>query len=262
MCITSRRAILEATKIISFRKEDGNVFLAYSNSVQNQSEGRNVMLLPIPGEVVAFHDTRAYNLFLNEIAQQTTVSEYLNYGVRSRGVSRGMLKGIKRTTVGQYEILHTNDIAELKDALRNEEVVVTAEILNFFIDHYKGYTIVACLFDSKDKIDAQPIALEYKPFSDKLIFFPAMDAHNGDAPRRGQVEVDHSIIVEDNTHQLETPGNVEYTQPVPDFIKEVNFGTFQLDGRYDNGDFYQEELIRPNLKRSFETLIQQPEKAF
>jgi hypothetical protein len=260
MCITNQRAVLEATKIISFRKKNGNVFLAYSNSVQNQSEGRNVMLLPIPGEIRNewFYDTTTYNRFMNEIAQQTLISQYLNYGERSRGMSRGMLKGINRTTVGQYEVLYSKEIPELHDALLNAGVVVTAELLDFFADHYKGYTIVACLFDSKNKIDAQPIAFEYKPFNDSLIFYPTMDAHDGSAPKRGNVMVDHSIIVEDNTRPLETPGNVEFTQAVPDFIKEVNFGTFQLDNEYENGDFYVESTLRPDLKRSYETLIVEP----
>jgi hypothetical protein len=264
MCITSQRANLERTKIVSFRKKDGNVFMAYSNSVENRHQGRNVMLLPIPGEVRSewFYDTTPYNNFMNQISSQTMVSEGLTYGERTLGRSRGgMTKGINRTQVGQYDVLFSNEISELRDALLEAGVAVTAQLLNFFADHYKGYTIVACLFSSRDKIDAQPIALEYKPFSDTWIFIPTMDAHDGGVPRREPVGVDHRIIVEDNTRPLETPGNVEFSQPVPDFIKEVNFGTFYLERNYENGDLYVNTTTRPNLMRSYETLIQQPEEA-
>jgi hypothetical protein len=258
MCITNFNAILESTKILSFRKKDGNVFIAYSNKVQNLHDGRNVMLLPIPGEVRTewFYDTTPYNKFMKDIARQTIVSEYMEYGVRSRGIAKGM-RSLSHTRVGQYDVFFSKNVDDMKEALNNESINANPDLMDFFASHYKGYTLVACLFSNRTTIDAQPIALEYKPFSDKSIFFPAMDSHDGRVPVRNHVEVDHSIIVE-NDIEPGMKGNVQYSQEVPEFIREMNFGTFTLDGRYENGDFYTDSTFKPNLKRSYETLILEP----
>jgi hypothetical protein len=265
MCITSHKAELKSTKIISFRKEDGNVYLAYSNTVRNLSDKRNVMLLPIPGEVRGewFYDTTNYSNYLNEISRQTTVSEAYAYGVHSRGSQvKSKSLSMSRVDVGQYEILFSKDFDELHRELTQAGVEVSAELIEFFVEHYPGFTLVACLFDSNKTIDAQPIALEYKPISNDILFFPTMDSHDGSIPRISdeRVALDHHIISELEYGDPEK-GLVSFTQEVPEFLKDVRYGTYKLRFFDSNGDIYVRGKYQPTLNRSFHNLVRQQQVA-
>lgn len=252
MCITSKNASLTKTKILSFKKDDGSVFLSYSNEVINLDNGKNCMILPIPGKVLEerFYDTANYNSFMNYIGDRTVISEFLTFGIKSKGITRG-LKSLSAIEVGMYNV-HIVALQEEFDELNEKyNLGISQSLISFFLKHYKGFQFVCCLFDSNKKMDAQPIAFDYIPTNPNVLFYPSMDSHDGSVPvDREFVAVDHFIIAPvkyktiDLTHLH-----------VPDFLNNKEWGTYRLDGEYKNGDFYfdlTQDLTQPDLKRSYE----------
>ena len=237
MCITSQVAHLTATKILSFKKEDGNVFLSYQNEVVNEFDGKNAMILPIPGKIKEFYDTTLYKDFLNDISNQTVISEMYSYGIMSRGVSRGLGKSlsIEKTKVGMYDITHSIKMSDLKEVSETEKLNISPALLEFFNTHYKDFGFVCCMFASNKKMSAQPIAFDYEPLNKDTLFFPTMDSHDGTAPKNELVTLEHEII----TVMKEGLGKkITIKEHYPEFLKDLLFGTYELGFKDMNGDIY------------------------
>jgi len=254
MCITAASAHLTSTKILSFQKENGEVFLAYQNEVMNES-GKNAMILPIPGKIKTLYDTSKYNTFLDTITLRTKISEEYNYGVLSGrgGMTRGMSKSlsIEQKKVGMYNIVYSALMTDLEEVCKLEDVKITPELLSFFNTHYKNFGFICCLFSSKYKMSAQPIAFDYEPINKEHIFFPTMDSHDGSAPKHTSVRLDHKISTLMNEGKL-----IEGEKDYPDFLKNKMFGTYDLHFSDDNGDLYfnLNQKKAPNLKRQFKVI--------
>src|ERR1019366_6758932 len=131
--------------------------------------------------------------------------------------------------------------------------------LHFFSTTYKDFSFVCCLFDSREKMDAQPIAFDYIPNNKNMLFYPTMDSHTGGAPRKEIVEVDHMIIAPRKATTMTVPKVVDTSFiKTPDFLNNREWATYKLDNNYQNGDTYfdlTQDLNTPNLKRSYETII-------
>lgn len=258
MCITNGPAKLNGTKIISFRLENGNNYLAYSNSVKNLSDGKNAMILPVPGKVKPewLYDTTKYSTYLNQISEQTKMSEAYQPGVifRSRSLSKSLfgIDSLSFIEVGQYKVLLTEDVSVLKQALSSNGISLSKEIEEFFSGHYKDVTYVACMFDKGVDVSAQPIALEYTPNDKREIFFPTMDSHDGKAPKEGDyAKLDHDIIVQTDT-EYGSVVNFDNKNDVPEYLLGKKFGTYSLNFTDFNGDIFLDlEDKKMVLKRKF-----------
>lgn len=89
MCITINTAVLSKTKILSVPVNNGNHFIAYSNSVKNTSGKPNAMIFAIPGKTSPslFYDTTKYKDFMDTIIKKSDLVEDY-YGIRSRGCQK------------------------------------------------------------------------------------------------------------------------------------------------------------------------------
>lgn len=259
MCITSKSANLSKTKILSLRKDDGNVFLSYANTARNLSDGRNCMILPIPGKLKKewFYNTKEYSGFLNYISSRTIVSESLHYGIHSRGME-SMSKSLDFTKIGMYDIHFSNDMKDLIEVNEKLELNITVYLREFFNQHYNNFGFVCCIFDAKETMGSQPIAFEYTPLNKNVLFYPSMDAHDGFAPKKETVSIDHIIIAPMDNITVEFPKTYEPDLDIPEFLNNKSWGSYKLEGRSLNGDFYfdlTQNMKSPNLKREYETII-------
>lgn len=245
MCITVNHANLSKTKILSLPLENGNHFLAYSNKVKNESGKPNAMILPIPGETnpSLFHNTESYKDFMSEITKKCRLEEdYL--GIHSRGF-RSKSKSFESFELGQYTIGLSKDFVGVREFLdelpKEKRPEISEELKQFFEEKYAGWSFAICVFDSENTIDAQPIAFEYKPFSNELIYFPTMDGHDGKAPNvGGLVKTDHTFIYE---HTGEMTGTYEkkfvtLDAPVPEFLQNRKFRAVYSNDFIINGDSF------------------------
>lgn len=247
MCISVNKAKLSGTKIMSLPLENGNHFLAYSNKVQNQSDRPNAMILPIPGKVKQewFYNTEKYKNFLEEITEKCDhEQDYL--GIRSRGISKGF-KSLSHFDLGMYHIVISDSflgvleyIAGLPEHKRPE---ISQELQKFFYEKYSGWSFAVCMFSSYKAIDAQPIALEYTPFNYDLLYFPTVDAHDGNAPNLNErVDTDHTFIYEHTgpknpkyEYVMET---IDLKAEVPAFLQKKAYRTVSSHSKEMNGDTY------------------------
>jgi hypothetical protein len=124
---------------------------------------------------------------------------------------------------------------------------ISEELKNFFEEKYAGWSFAVCCFDSKNSIDAQPIAFEYKPFGKDLIYFPTMDGHDGGAPDVNEfVNTDHTFIYE-HTGSMEIPQGKSYRfvqefvtleAAVPEFLQNKRYRASFMRGHQKNGDTF------------------------
>jgi len=248
MCITVNHAALSKTKILSLPLENGNHFIAYSNSVKNTSGKPNAMILPVPGETTheMFHNTENYKDFLDEIIKKAALNKW--EGWKSRGFKSKVILSadFENFQLGMYNIGLTKDFNDVQTFIQSQpeekRPEVSESLQNFFKEKYAGWSFVVCLFDNNKTIDAQPIAFEYKPFGgNRLIYFPTMDAHDGQAPEvGGMVDVDHTFIYEHTgpmtrKYYMES---VKLDAAVPDFIQNRKFRFVDVHDCLPNFDTY------------------------
>jgi len=248
MCIVSAEAKLSKTRILSMALDNGRHILSYSNKVQNLSGQRNSMILAIPGEVKEewFYDTTEYNKFMEDIEDRAHLSFESSKGINYRGALGMKSKGFSRFGVGMYDIITTKD---LNDVTR--EIDITMELLDFFHNHYKGWTFVVCMFSGEKEMDAQPIMFEYEPMYPQWLYFPTMDSHDGQAPDFiHPVDMDHSLMYEYPGLADRVVHNMKFDQKVPEILKRRNYVSTKWNtedtGKQINGDMY---LHIPSLER-------------
>jgi hypothetical protein len=226
MCVTSARAHLSNTKILSVKLGEKHL-LAYGNAAQNFSGRPNSMILPVPGTMTKedFHDTTPYGTWLTKMADVFTPRSRTLGGDSLRGASKGIERGrsVERFKVGMYEVFLAHPEVDrpmsgktrivdrmvgklghpVQEALKalpeRRRPLVQTDLLEFFDQRYRGWSLVVCVFEGEQAIDAQPIMFTYKPlpaWKDKL-FFPAVDSHSGHAPILDEeVDVDHFLFTE------------------------------------------------------------------
>ena len=240
MCITVAEAKLSKTKILTMPLDNGNHYMAYSNSFVNEKQnGKNAMILPIKGKTKQewFYDTTNYKSFLDDIVNSSTDDKYMGYA--SRGISKGL--NIEIFNVGMYNVGLTDSIDSAAIFLSDNNVEVKEELINFFREKYVDFSFAVCIFDSTEKIDSQPIAFEYIPNDNTVLFYPTMDCHTGDAPDlREFVETDHHIIyVHDfNESEFKFAKTSITLNNVPDYLNNKKYRFLKLNQSLKNGDIY------------------------
>lgn len=232
MCITSAKAKLTGTQILSLSIGDKRHFIAYANKAENTSEKPNSMILPIPGKLKAewFHNTEKYSKFLDRIVSATTP--------QNRGATLSKSLGdFKTFSLGMYKIGIAENYhginAFINTLPKNERPTISKSLKDFFIEQYANWSFVVCIFPQNKTMDAQPIAFEYEPFTPGLVYFPTMDAHDGRAPKREDVWVDHVFIYENPKSD-----HVISLTDTPDFLKDRKYCSYAQKGKFINGDTY------------------------
>lgn len=211
MCVSTGPAKLSNTIGLVKTLENGNVITAYQMSTEVEGDGDRVMIiqLPVRDRVITLHDTRLYASFLTDMQTQI---ENMSYdpirGVESLPVSRGMTVAVKKEKIGMYEVVYLFDLNELKNlsAHLNCDVNISDELFEFYKTYYSGFCFIAVKFSNRDKMRAQPLLFEYKPFyvpvgpeNIPAVYFPAVDndpgtgIHSG-VPEDIVVNRDHTIF--------------------------------------------------------------------
>lgn len=256
MCISSGPAHFSKTKIMTVPVENKH-FTAYQNNAINESNQPNALILPIPGitKPEYFVDTSAYNKFLEEIVE--------NRAPKSRSLSARQSKGLsfEKFELGQYTVGLVKNLTGMLDFLKSvdesKRAKVNPELLNFFAEHYEGWSFAICLFNSSDNMSAQPIAYFYEPFYPQALFFPTMDSHDGGAPKTSNEEFDHDFVYSIETREISN----FFSQKVPDFIKNNSYAVLPFHNRYFgsiNGDCFVDSITKKFSKTfSFSKMIKE-----
>lgn len=247
MCITVDYASLSKTKILSIPISNGNHFISYSNNVDNRSGRPNAMILAIPGHTKPewFHNTEKYKDFMNEIISVSDLGSWKGILFRSKSMTDDFLS-FESFELGMYTVGLSSSFEGAEsfiDSLpENKKPIISDELKDFFREKYKGWSFAICCFDSNKKIDAQPIAFEYKPFNDDFLYFPSLDAHDGGAPNLSRlVNTDHTIIFEHTGIKNEEDyikQDVVLKKDVPEFLQHRKYRFTYMNGMTKNGDTF------------------------
>lgn len=264
MCITIHASKLSSTKLYAGETTIDGVYhhvLGYKNHAENKSRGPNAMVLPIPakntlGSHSAF-DTRSFKGFIDDICNSTKEHRLS----RSRGI--GGLDGLKGKAavfdVGSYTIVVGNkmDVAmaavtKLPNGKRPE---MNPVVLSAMAEMYPNWAFAFCCWDGSKVLQAEPLLFVYEPMAPSLLFAPALDAHDGNAPQEGVVDVDHIVTFGSTIHPSGT-APIRYHEPLPDAVKGIlptHAVGQRVTGRLPNGDFwYPTKNLTGNTEYNFE----------
>ena len=260
MCCSLHPAKLTSTILYAAETlYQGNLahVLGYQNRAENLSKGPNAMLLPIPSETPMGPDN-----MLDTTAAKSILTDYANAvrastARRSRGFGmKGMRDEDDSVQVfdkGGYTIALADSAKDILPALsripENRRPVVNAEIFEAYDYLYPKWKMALCAWDGS--LEASPLLWWYRPMNAGQLFMPALDAHDGHAPKlAANIEMDHTLIVgsvtatppPDARVAMSAMINVRFTDTIPEHLKpflankvtgqEVNRGI-----RLKNGDF-------------------------
>lgn len=254
MCITRFPARLSNTIIYAAEAQrNGEVFhvIGYQNEVKAKGEP-NAMILPLPAagplgpENVV--DTRKFRDILG--AYDKAVERLRP---RSRSLSRGVDsltagvagRGFQVFESGSYTIALAEKPSAMRLALSKVPAEKRPEIPVSFLaslSHlYKDWPIAICCFAGSLK-SPEPLLWWFKPRFDRVLFAPAIDAHDGNPPDPNvRVERDHTLAFASyRSHRAHDHALIEDIAEVPlehqwMFLPSV-VGT-KIERMTGNGDF-------------------------
>jgi hypothetical protein len=254
MCITVASAKLSRTRILGLKLANGKHLLAYSNLVRNLAGRPNAMILPVPGELTQedFFDTTPYANFLEKLEDGWTQAKFLSSDTTNGGTPRSIVQNFQ---VGAYNVFISKSALALADALTkipaDKRPKIAGDLLAFYARAYLSWNLVICCFDADHMVDAQPIMFSYEPLKsyEKWIFFPAVDAHDGLAPRFGytQIVVDHFLCASDSGGIR--MGARRFPKGTPDFICDTRVEGAKMAGSRVNGDWWYPTVTNPDVAR-------------
>lgn len=248
MCVTSDLAELLGTKIYLGQKityERLINVLAYQNKPVNLSTGPNAMILHIPARAQM---TQANNLntqgcgnLLDDMIRSTIPV------TRSGGMSKSFSISERALVYesGIYTIVQARNADAVYDALSrvptNKRPIISRELLQYFNQTYKGWTIQLCCFDNKDTAKADPLMWWYEPMDTSTFVLPGIDSHDGGVPNFQQpVNRDTYLIFGSDNFPRGIGHQVDYTDNIPSltrsFLPEKVIAT-SIRGNTPNGDF-------------------------
>jgi hypothetical protein len=223
MCMTASAAELTNTHLYagkgSYKGQDVRV-IAYQNTAK--SSGPNAMILPIPTreELTPENiiDTRTFSHFLKDITdpfQRRTRGAMLN--------SRSFSKSVQIFNSGSYTVVLAKDITDVPNVLsllpEDRRPNVSQAFADGFKRLYHDWPVALCCWNGN--VEAEPLLWWYTPTgSETLIFAPAMDSHDGTAPKPGApVMVDHYVTF--GSSNAVNGYEVRYSQAIPPEVRDL-----------------------------------------
>lgn len=147
-----------------------------------------------------------------------------------------------------YTIVLASSATDIPSALNQVSTerrpAINEEIFKAYAKWYPGWTFALCCFNTADKVKARPMFWWYEPKEPGVLFFPAIDAHDGNIPDlKRRVQVDHTIIV--SSHLLPKTARaahlVKYSDNHIDAVTKKLLPKYVLGAEYHNwmqqGDF-------------------------
>lgn len=231
-----------------------NVRTSLKTATSNTVPAGNAMLLPIPSRVRMtqdnFMDTSKYKDLLFDMKNAVIPP---SRAVQDGTVTKGFGSDVQVFTKGMYTVVLAQNAAAIPGALSRvpaeKRPQMNKEIFDAYAKWYPGWTFALCCFN-ESVTGNDPLIWWYEPKNPHAMFFPALDAHDGHAPKLNtEVDVDHTLIV--SSHKMpnwtaNTPlsdvKKVLYSQrpakstPLGQLIPDVVAGRF-YKMRLANGDF-------------------------
>lgn len=214
MCIVLNPAHLTDTIIYTAevqRPDTGEVLhvIGYQNNVDNTRSGPNAMILPLPvrkddhigpGNIV---DTRDFAGILRDYGN---IIESFDPELRlTRGIPDGIAmpagaaeKGYEVFDSGNYTVALAHKPSALPQALAEVPTAKRPEIPTKFVialsKLYADWPIAVCCFNGSVVKNPEPLLWWFRPRFPKVLFAPAIDAHDGNPPNiEDMVNRDHIL---------------------------------------------------------------------
>ncbi len=246
MCMTLHASEMEGTRLYAGEAMmDGKYVhvLGYQNKAVSRFRGVNAMVLPIPAKVSLgpqnVLDTRGYKHILDDIAESTkrmsrSLSKGFDGDIRTLGVSSFKV-GSYDVTVGTSMALAIDAVQKMSRATRPD---LNMEVLNGIEALYPDWSYAICSWSGS--VDAEPMLWWYEPVAPQFLFAPAVDAHEGQPPSGGMVDVDHFVTFGSTLNALGTQP-VRYKDALPTDARQLlpthAVGT-RIKKPMTNGDFW------------------------
>ena len=262
MCIVIEPARLSNTLIYAAevqRPDWGEVIhvIGYQNSVEKSSGGPNAMILPLPvklDEPVGPGNTIDARDFKDILSSYGKAVERLNpQKRRSRSLGDESLNlcvaGVADFQVfesGNYTIALSNSPAGLRKALKRVPESKRPEIPTRFLISlgklYADWPIAICCFDGDSVPEPEPMLWWFRPRFPKVLFAPAIDAHDGNPPNiEQQVERDHILAFSsfkmDGDYDHGLMGDIQTVPPAHQWLFGPRIKGKVIKGKTGNGDF-------------------------
>ena len=269
MCVTAFPAHLDNTILYCGECSIGGQYhhlAGYQNWPLNRFSGPNFMILPVPAvpgtmTEANFYDPTHLPYVLKDMAAAVRPPQVLSYS-GSRGLVAKGFSPVEVFNVGLYTMVLAHKLEEdaIRDALSTVPVekrpdvgrawdlmAEYAELYPVLYDRSEPVNsplLLPC-FNNRQAEESGPLLYSYQPIYRDVFFFPALDAHDGTAPKWGTpVSVDHTIVFG------VAPGEgapVRYRDNVPADMRKllpaevVGVTLSANDGPLPNGDFYVEK---------------------
>lgn len=205
MCMTTRPAHLSNTIIYAAEAQRlGEVVHVIGYQNKARSMGPNAMILPIPADgplgpenVV---DTRkfkniltAYDKAIERLRPKRLTRSSKSFGHDNLLGSRGF----QVFESGSYTIALADNPSSIRAALDQVPANKRIDISDAFLDGlgklYKDWPLAVCCFDGNLEAP-EPLLWWFKPRFSRVLFAPAIDAHDGNPPDPAvQVKRDHTL---------------------------------------------------------------------
>lgn len=204
MCISAKPAVFTGTTVLAHRtthpeKRFEIDVVAYRNTPQNRAgQGGNAMLLHFPSRTPMgrenFLDTQSCPRFLREI-ESAAFPERISHG----GGTRSMGKGATVFEHDIYTVVLAQSASDIEAAIgfvpEAKRPAVSRELLSFYGESFRGWSLALCCFSNTQPKPAAPLAVWYEPMFPDLLFAPGLDSHTGQPPDLDErVDVDHTVL--------------------------------------------------------------------
>jgi hypothetical protein len=249
MCCTLRPAELSNTVLYAGEAmHEGNLVhvLGYQNRTKNRFNGPNAMILPLPaaGKVGPRNclETSELKWLMHDLAASIRIERL----ARSASKSSMLLGSSRAITVfdsGMYTVVLAEDARDIPTALdrvpAEKRPGLNAEIFDAYAKWYPDWPIALCCFESSRTQEPEPLLWWFEPKDVDVLFAPALDAHDGNAPYlKRDVRVDHSVVFGSDIKPRGAPVRFrrEIPQHVAPFIANRVVGE-EFKTMLRNGDF-------------------------
>jgi hypothetical protein len=257
MCVSFDRAAFTGTVLcLSTARHpelDRDVrVLVYANMPENRSpSGANAMFLHFPSTGMT-----AANVI--DTTDFPYIAEDLVETVKPR--SRSLLEEPACFSAGGadalvfdsgiYTVVLASHVSQIPEALlrvpENKRPALNQAILDWYNEHFPGWSFALCCFDSRDaEVRAAPLLWWYEQTfgsddPDEVVL-PGVDAHTGDVPNLSEdVDVDHWVIVGSSERKSPLMQLVNYGDDIHKLARALlpKYAVGQrFEGQMKNGDF-------------------------
>lgn len=207
MCITTSEAYLSKTIVYAgevLRQGKPVHVMGYQNSVQAEGGGPNAMLLPIPAASPLgpenLVDLRGYRGVLKDYQEAVKRMKPVPRSFTKGGPAGAASASFQVFESGAYTVALATSAAGIGKALQEvperKRPKISVSFLLKLGTLYPKWSFALCCFNNGDMQAAttDPVVWWYEPMDPSKLFAPAIDAHDGNPPKAGQVSRDHTLV--------------------------------------------------------------------